>query len=253
MKKSKKLQITIKSFVNWGDKEKPEELIKLMNKYGIVPLKYDKSEKTKYNFEANAFFNFWMMMEKKHGLGIPFIKGKGFYTSINWGGAMPNQAWFTIDSKIFMDEQAILNFTKDFFNWGEAAYGYATLDERTKKMYTPGNNIEDCLGNIAWANFFSKPYVDMWGEEKLLNAPAWKKEKLENGGFMFLASKSIFTDSEEAEKNENCLKEYLGEKYFYKNQNKPQISTYNQIIENFLNPPLNNGYEAPDFKKYYNY
>jgi len=49
------------------------------------------------------------------------------------------------------------------------------------------------LEAICWANFFGLPYVECYGKDFLMKAPAWKAEELEDGG-VFLQLGPEFTD-----------------------------------------------------------
>lgn len=250
MGKTKKIHISIKTFKRLGDKQKCKALIDLLFRNNLVPLKYDTSEGTRFKFEEDAFIKFWVDMEEKRGFGIPFIKGEGYNASFSWGGAKPYFAWFTISLGVLSTTDSILNFTKNIFEWSESCYGYATFDDYSKKLYTPGMNIMDCLGDITWANFFGKPYVDMWGEEKLINAPTWRTERLNDGGFLLVTTESPLVEQKIAEKYEEKLKKHLGSNYFCRKPIPQETLTYQELLEKVANPPPIVGYKAPDFSRY---
>jgi hypothetical protein len=247
----KSIFVSIKTFKRLGDEQKCREFINLLYRYNLIPLKYGNSDRPKYIFEEDELTKFWVDMEIKNHLGIPFIKGKEFHTSIGWGGAKPYGAWFMISLKILPSTDLILKFVKDLFQWGESCYGYVSYYEYKKKLYTPGMNIIDCLGDITWANLFGKPYTDMWGKEKLLNAPTWKTERLNDGGFILVTMESPLMEQKMAEKHEDKLKDYLGKKYFCRKPIQQETLTYDELLYKVAYPEPIVGYEAPDFSKYY--
>ena len=251
--KHKNVDVTVYGFKNIGTEEKCREVIDVLMRNGLVPLKYGTSERPKNVFNIEDFVKLWTDMEKKKGFGIPFIRGDDFYVSISWGGAKPYYTFLNIAAKKFSDWKSVIEFSKDLFSWNESCYGYIGLDGVVDRLYAPGLNIIDCLGGITWANFFGKPYVDMWGEEKLLKAPTWKTERLKDGGYLLITDESpTAIGRDDAEKK---LREYLGEKYFYKKPliNKSETITREELYEKVFgdHEPEPTGYMAPDFSNYY--
>jgi hypothetical protein len=251
MGKIKNMHISFKTFKRLGDRKKCEDLIKVFSNNNLIPLRYDTSERTKYIYRENEFCDFWVNMEIERGYGIPFIRGQGFMASFSWGGAKPYFGWFSISTKVLSTPNLIRNFTIDIFEWAEACYSYASFEEYKKKLSTPGMNIMNCLGDITWANLFGKPYVDMWGEEKVINAPAWKTERLKNGGVILVTTESPFIEKKIAEKYEEKLKEYLGKTYFCRKPIQQETLTYEELLQKSANPLPIIGYKTPDFSKYY--
>jgi hypothetical protein len=47
------------------------------------------------------------------------------------------------------------------------------------------------LPHIYWANFFSPAYVEQLGRDRLMNAPGWKKESLNDGGLLYVLTPSL--------------------------------------------------------------
>lgn len=244
--------ITVKGFVRLGTEKKCRDLIDVLTRHNMQPLKYGTSERPRKQFCTEDFVAFWVDMEKRQGLGIPFIKGNDFHVSISWGGAKPYHAFIIVSNKIFPDINELIRFTKDFYYWNDACYGYAKLYKKySKDMSTPGLSLRDCLGGITWANLFGKPYVDMWGIEKLLKAPTWRTERLDDGGFLLITTESPTTDRETAEEAEEKLKLYLGEKYFYQQPLTEERLSFEGLVRKMADPPRVIGYAAPDFGKYY--
>lgn len=250
------VDITVYGFQKQGSEEKCRSFLKVLAKNGYVPLKYGSSERGGYAFDnENDFLSFWTGLEKgNHGIGILVVKGKGLYISVKWGGAKPYCTWINLTIKKNEDWIKLLHFAKDIFQWSGAVYGYTKLTKERNELATPGCNIIDCLGGITWANFFGKPYVDMWGEEKLLNAPTWKTERLDDGGFLLITTESPIIDPVVAAEAEAKLRAYLGEEHFYKRPTgEPERITREELYEKVFgdHEPEPTGYVAPDFEKYY--
>jgi hypothetical protein len=113
------------------------------------------------------------------------------------------------------------NKNKNYYN--EMVYpldiGFVTVE---LKKYIP---------NIAWGMFFGKPYIEMMGLEKLLNAPAFLVEKWHDGVYIQVTEniEDTFLNYEEFDRKRTLVKEYLGLQYFF-------------------NPDLGrNDYQAPNF------
>lgn len=249
------IYVSVKGFVRLGTEEQCREFVDVLMQNNLPPLKYGTSDRPRNVFKTEDFVKFWTEMEKKRGLGIPFIRGDGFYVSVNWGGAKPYYTFLVISGKKFFDWDSVIKFTKDLYNWNNACYGYIKLEkEYSKELATPGYNIINCLGGITWANFFGKPYIDMWGEEKLLNAPTYKTERLDDGGFLLVTTESPLTDPAIAAEAEAKLRAYLGEEHFYKcPTGEPERITREELYERVFgnHEPEPTGYVAPNFGKYY--
>ena len=60
-------------------------------------------------------------------------------------------------------------------------YGHTTFEEVAKLR----------LPHIYWANFFGPDYVNHLGREFLAQAPGWKLQDLDDGGFLYVLSPSL--------------------------------------------------------------
>ncbi len=244
------IKIVVNGFNKLGTREKGEKIIELLDKYNLGPWKYDTGERTKYTYQREEFLEFWTGMEKKHGVGMPFIKGKNFYFDIAWGSAIPYTSFAVIKLNLFESIDSLIEFAKAFFIWKEACYGYVCLGNELGKMYTPGLSMLDCLPGITWINIFGKPYVEMFKEENLLISPAYKSYKLEDGSYIIITSQAPFEDDcIMEEKNEN-LKKYLGVQHFC-SRKYISANTIDEIIERCICIRPDEGYTIPDFTKYY--
>lgn len=83
--------------------------------------------------------------------------------------------------------------------------GYTTLE---LMKYIP---------NLAWGMLFGKPYIEMMGLEKLLNAPAFLVEKWHDGVYIQITEniEDTYKNYEEFDKKRMQIKEYFGRQYFF--------------------------------------
>ena len=83
-----------------------------------------------------------------------------------------------------------------------------------------GGTPEWGLVDIYWMNLFGPPYVEFFGEEKLLTAPCYRRERLPDGGFLILTSPSpLLHDKPETKKLETALKDHLNNDAFFDRSN----------------------------------
>ena len=100
-------------------------------------------------------------------------------------------------------------------NWrSERVLGEIT-DEYGNLVGYSAPKVKWALKGIFWGNFFGPEYVEMFGRKKMMTAPCYKIEELQDGGVLLLLSKSPLEASEPeylARKNE--LYAYLGQDAF---------------------------------------
>lgn len=245
------MDITVYSFQTQGSKEKCIGFLKAINDAGLKPLKYGSSERARHSYEnENQLIDYWTRSDKcNYGIGIVVIRGKGFYALIKWGGAKPYCTWIKFSVTKQENWDAILKFAQALFTWNGAVYGYVELESETNQLSTPGCNILDCLGGIAWGNLFGKPYVDMWSKQKMLDAPAWKTKILDNNGVMIVTTKSPLVESADAKA---LLKTYLGNQCFYNHpESAPKLITREELYQSVFGNynKIQTNYVAPDFAK----
>jgi hypothetical protein len=183
-------KININGFLNIGTEEHCREFVDILLRNGLEPERYGDSERTKYIFTQDDFVRYRVDIQNKKGFGNPFIKGDSCMISLNWGGGKPYVLWLIVSEKNISDTDNLLKLAEDLFTFYGSCYGYVTLSEESNKLYSPGYSIFNCLSGIAWANLFGKPYVEMWGEDKIIKAPTWKTKKLLNESYALIISDS---------------------------------------------------------------
>jgi len=251
-------RLVVYYFIRLGSEKKCEDLCNILFRNDLKILSFGSSEQAKNAYTKEDLKSFWVEMETKRGFGIPFLKGKGFYVSIGWGGAMPYSTGISIKTKKPILAKNLISLGKELFLWAEGCHGYIRLDEPyvqrykpyTPRMYTPGQSIVNCLSDITWANFFGKPYVDMWGIDKLLNAPSYDVQNFAEDNFLLLTTESPEPD-ENITTNQLKLKEYLGLDYFYKPPRNEIEYRTDGNGNRYLHTYEPYSYIAPNFWDYY--
>jgi hypothetical protein len=70
------------------------------------------------------------------------------------------------------------------------ALGY--VDEMGANAPGPKTVRRSELRSILWATFWGTSYVEKYGRSFLLAAPGWKREELDDGGILYVATESYF-------------------------------------------------------------
>jgi len=91
-----------------------------------------------------------------------------------------------------------------------------------------GNDLRRHLPGIYWANFFGPRYVEFFGEDRMMSAPAHEVRWLGDAGILLLVSESPFDyDDPDVKATEQAVVEHLGpEAFFFKSD--PDDKTYRQ-------------------------
>ena len=91
--------------------------------------------------------------------------------------------------------------------------------------------LKKYIGNFAWGMFFGRPYVEMMGLQKLLNAPAFLVEQWHDGVYIQVTEniEDTFKNYEEFDGLRTQIKEYLGRQYFF----SPELAKDEYRVPNF--------------------
>ncbi len=113
----------------------------------------------------------------------------------------PEHAWiraYTDETIMFTRKELDPeHHSRRFLHLGEQLYTvvqpvFGWIERCPLSGYTASEDVEKLeVPHLYWANFFGPEYVRKVGREYLLNAPGWKKEGLENGGFLYVLSPSL--------------------------------------------------------------
>lgn len=77
-----------------------------------------------------------------------------------------------------------------------------------KGYTTPEDAVQLRLPHLYWANFFSPAYVEKLGQDFLMNAPGWRKERLADGGILYVLTPSLMGTGPKA--MVEAVKSYFG-------------------------------------------
>lgn len=138
-----------------------------------------------------------------------------------------NQISVQVRSNSVQNEDAIV--------WAERCFGHlcATLDPfygfacaseeyRAKNIFAEGGavraigiNIARYLPGLYWLNFFGKPYVEMIGMERILQAPAYRVARISSGCMLETAPRPDEWNRSEYHTVVARVLRHLGEQYFF--------------------------------------
>jgi Txe/YoeB family toxin of Txe-Axe toxin-antitoxin module len=137
------------------------------------------------------------------------------------------------------EARTFIDYAFELFKLFEPVYGRVCCmeDYRTKNLVqgaaaenAVGNDLRKHLPGIYWVNFFGPRYVDFFGEDRLLTAPAHESRWLGEAGILLLVSESPFDyDDPEVKATEQAVVERLGPEAFF-----------------FKSDPEDKEYRAPD-------
>jgi hypothetical protein len=68
---------------------------------------------------------------------------------------------------------------------------YGFIDEGGANAPSPRMVKNTELKSILWTNFLGPAYVEKFGHDFLMEAPGWKKERLDDGGILYVVTKSF--------------------------------------------------------------
>lgn len=84
----------------------------------------------------------------------------------------PSYSFFFLDLGI-----SLYHVLQPAFGWIDFDYGLFTTHDDIESLKLPA---------LYWANLFGPAYVSQIGEGKILEAPAWKVKKLDDGGLAYM-------------------------------------------------------------------
>jgi hypothetical protein len=123
------------------------------------------------------------------------------------------EIWFT--NKSFVQSRNIIeNLLKELIVSFNSFYGYISDFKIEESQHVTGT-IETRMPGIFWCNFFGKVYVDFFGKDKMLSAPWYKTEELDQNGIItYLTEEPDNRELIESPELENKFKILLGKDSF---------------------------------------
>ncbi|MCX7682629.1 MAG: hypothetical protein N2508_11825 [Anaerolineae bacterium] len=234
------IDITMRSVHDWSNPEKAREFLEILVAEDdiFVPEKYDNREPERFVFDAKDLtkpIEIWTA----HTAFLLLKRRKPFYSClmIEWvyrEHGRFNRITGSVDERYFKTMDHItqfLSFVRHIYLWGPMVHGYIchTNDWNAKNYFgvptrvasgkmvsTGGLDLQEGLPGIYWANFFGPLYVNFFGREKFLTAPAYHKEELPDGGLLLLTAPSpLDYGRPEVRALEEAIMNHLGRDAFF--------------------------------------
>ena len=192
------------SLENFEDENFAQEFLNLLLRGPkfAVPKKYGRYEPIVDQIEPHnlsPIIKLWMGFgdnEHKEGLLLMKIK-RQCYFMINWEKkTSPSFSAITggitikeiRKKKTYLDEY--ISLIKKIVKLINPVYG--KIQNKSFPGWENPLDLQKRLPDISWGSFYGAPYIEMFGKEKILNAPFYKIERLESDHFFLQASESLY-------------------------------------------------------------
>jgi hypothetical protein len=246
-----KIVATIYTTAFLGDKEKAKRFFCTLDKINFIPEKIGLFEPLKTEYSLEKAIEMWTLEEDGcyvEGLGntgksggmIGKVKDPNFRFDIHWWKSPKKVYLNTIDFYLPLKtykkyKESVEYLFKETIEISDAVYAYMTHIDAERRQHVTGT-LETRLPGIFYCNYFGTPYVEFFGEEKILSYP-WVKinQNLEGGILTYLAE---YPDKEilKTEELEISAKTHIGKdsfgdiKRFLDNPNEIQIRNVPTLI-----------------------
>jgi hypothetical protein len=212
-----------------GTREYAERFLKILEKYNLLPDKIGLYEPLKKAYSFEEAIKMWTTdVGTSPGYQAGNLTGKKKEPNVRfdmrWNlgeRARLNNItiWFT--KKSFKQcRDNIENLFKDLIRTLDSFHGYIT-DFNIKYLQHVTGTIETRMDGIFWCNYFGEIYLNFFGREKILSAPWYKIEILDEDKIIAYLSKEPYLTREPDDKelieyirSADKLKEYLGKDSF---------------------------------------
>ncbi|SFJ76102.1 hypothetical protein SAMN02799624_05824 [Paenibacillus sp. UNC496MF] len=203
-----------------GTKEKAALFLEILEKQDLLPDKVGIYEPLKVEFSKEVAIELWSKAEQGKDRITGGLMGKkknpsfSFIMEWNKGQKYIRPNWVTLyvaDNAFNKSQQKFIELFLQINDKFNGLYSYISTEKAIDRQFVPGG-LDTRLPGVFWCNYFSKTYVDFFGEKKLLNGPWFKSEEYSNAIVTFLTKSPADSDSDENLENE--LKRYLGENSF---------------------------------------
>ncbi len=223
------IAVKFKCLNDFYNRELATKIIELINSYGkdFMPDKFDNYQplKKKYNLEnLDEVLEGWLNEEgnsvnKEYMMGSLLMdksrSSKASYM-VSWKKTQePNFHFFSFDCNI------------DYLKKNGNLSKFLELCSKLCLILNPvQGEIVNCMGKhtfapldlrlrhpeLQWLNIFGKPYIELFGREKLLNTPCYKAYELSEDIIIIQLTESVFEDIPDEVRLK--VKEYLGKDAF---------------------------------------
>ena len=211
------------------NRELSTKVIELINSYGkdFIPDKFDNYQplKKKYNLEnLDEVLEGWLNEEgnsvnKEYMMGSLLMKksrsSKASYM-ISWEKTQePNFHYFSLSVNIdyLKNQKKIQKFmelSKELIFAFNPVNGW--IINKMSNHNSGPINLRLRHPELQWLNIFGKPYIELFGREKLLNTPCYKAYELSEDIIIIQLTESVFEDIPDEVRLR--VKEYLGKDAF---------------------------------------
>jgi len=211
---------------DWSSSEKARAFFETLIEFGekLIPEKFGPYGQARDAFSPHMLekaLQFWVTPppgslgfygEKKRPISVRFWVNWVYRESKHF-----NELNLWVDQKqsaIRDSESWLIKLARRLYLWGAMDYGY--MRHEVVASGRIGLTLERGLPGIYWANFFGPLYVEFFGREKFLSAPAYFKEELPDGGFLLLTAPSpLDYGRPEVRALEEALMDHLGRDAFF--------------------------------------
>jgi hypothetical protein len=244
-----------------GTAENIRRFLSVLEKYDMLPDKIGEYEPLKQAYSLDEAIKMWKnapayVPDRRGGDLIGKKKEPNIRFDAMWNigeSAIVNHEtlWFTRRS--FKQRRDVIdNLFKDLIVSIESMYGYISDFIVDAKQHVTGT-IAERMNGIFWCNYYGKVYVDFFGIDRILSAPWFKTEILDNGGIItYLTGEPDDKQLTESTELADKFKEYLGKDSFgdveawrkanilppnddtqYKNVPKLDLSEIRRLVSDF--------------------
>ncbi len=113
------------------------------------------------------------------------------------------------DQKAETNIEIILKLGRKLYEYLSPIYGFGEYGIGWREIPSEDEILSGNIRHLCWANFFSPAFVQKIGREKLLSAPAWKVEELNDGGILLVLAPNPMNINE-VDKKKKEVEKHLG-------------------------------------------
>lgn len=226
----KTISICLSSTKDFQDEKVVANVLDIINKSPFIPDIYGFNEPLKFKYDIKDITGptkIWMHEEVNRKLskynqaaGSLMLEAKneqrGFF-HFSWDKMKSNPKFnftnFIVGADYLREYDNYKEFIKIYkklVSITEPVYGFVVNNSLTNSRAP--YNLKIRLPEIRWMNFYGKPYVKMFGKEKLLSTPCFKAEAITEDIIAIQATENLFEDIPEEVKTN--IKMHLGEDAF---------------------------------------
>jgi len=187
-------------------------LLDFLDSISLIPKKYGSATRgpNRIYFQDKKT----ILIEFGRSTGWVCIMGKNFKLELSLAEKYnkPYLQKFTLTQTDSTTYENVYFLSLKLFSLLSACYGFVYRSSM-EFISTTGRSIENCLGGFTFINLFGKPYLDLWGKETILNAPASIREE-EGDIFVVSLSENLNIDVSDILELSRVLITHFGNDYF---------------------------------------